>query len=394
MNSENSTTKQYQRDEEIISALEVIGMIRKGHFRGQRTGRHFHTHIDSNALFASPTTVHDLAKKLSENVVREGVPVDAVAGPALGGLQLASQVAFHLARMTGSTVPCVALEKSSSGGLQLRPQFYPLIKAKNVLVCDDVCRTGDTLVRARLAIEKVGGITQGFAVVLRRIPENVERVRMGAPVFVCTDYAEDGFDEDAVPAWLSAIPIQEGRRQKVLIGVTGKIGSGKSTFIREFMRLVPDSEKVATGDVLRETLSLWRLPQTRERLLQLSTILREHLGPDVIVEAVRKRIEESNHKYILVDGVRGKRVLSLLREYDNSILVAVLLNDEKRYGRISMRGEKEDEHTMTKSSFQQLDEPGFQRELESIMEEADVVVDNEGSLKELQTAVAQIADSR
>jgi dephospho-CoA kinase len=178
-----------------------------------------------------------------------------------------------------------------------------------------------------------------------------------------------------------------------VIGVTGKIGAGKSSFIREFMSHHFDTERVATGDVLKETLDLWGLAATRERLLLLSSIIREKFGSQIISEVVQKRILMSNSQYVLIDGIRGENVMKVLRSFDNSLLVAIQAEDRIRYERIIQRGEKPDEAALSYTDFELLDQQVFQEEVTALEKEADIKIENNSNYNDFVTRIRTVIQS-
>ena len=369
-------------DWEVVNILKKVGMILEGHFIGKKSGKHFHTFLNKDALLAHPNVLNNICETLAEKIHSQFSNIDTVVGPVSGGAIIASWMAFYLSKLKDKEIKAVCLDKNGYGDFRLRSEYNGFVKRKNILLVDDIIRTGSTLMRAAVSIKRAGGFVVVAGAILNRNPSEVTEKKFGIPLVVVTDFPEVGYMENEMPEWLKRMPINKNLEKtnlaKKMIGVIGRIGSGKSTFIREFIKRCPDTRRVATGDILKETLSLWGLPADRKRLILLSKLLREHFGSNVIVDTVRRRIKESLSRYILIDGVRGPKVYSLLKEFDGSLLVSIIAETKTRYRRITSRLEKPDESNMSFEDFLAWDDREFQKDLDDLEQKADVRIENNG----------------
>lgn len=364
------------RGAEFLEILKRSGMIQEGHFLGKRSKKHFHTFINKDNLLSQPKEVSAACELLARDIAALDKKIDVVAGPTSGGSIVASWISFHLSSLVGETIPAVSIDRNRLGEYAVRTNYAPLLYGKRVLLVDDVVRSGNTLSECRSAVEARGARVELAAVLLDRgIEELTALPGTGASVVSGVHFPEVGFGDTDLPSWLRDIPLNRGG-SKLVIGVTGRIGSGKSSFIQEALRQFPFAERFATGDILKETLTLWGLPRRRDLLVKLSSLLRRELGPDVIVDEMRRRIEESTSPLIFIDGVRGAKVYSLMREYPGSILVAITADAAVRYERVAHRAEKPDEALMTLEEFSNLEEKGFQHQMQELEEQADVCIAN------------------
>lgn len=373
---------------DILKLLKESGFIREGHFIGKKTGRHFSTFIDKDNLLVKPSYFEEICRCVADISLKSG-PIDVVAGPFSGGGFIAQRVAGFLGGKLGIEINAVFLEKDGQGGFSFRPGFARLVAGKRVLIVEDVVRTGASLREAIQTVRNAGGIVVSAVVILNRAPGIVSERVLGAPLHALVDFPEQGFDDKNLPAWLARIPVA----QKRIIGITGRIGAGKSTLAKEILRRFPGAERIATGDILKKTLFLWGLPQTRGHLGTLSKAVRENFGDHVIADVVRRNIAESSAPLIIIDGVRGPRVLEILREYKNPVLIAVISDPEKRFARIAARIEKPDETGMNYDQFLKVEEKGFQKQLEALERQADFVIPNDLTEEEFIQRVHAILDT-
>jgi dephospho-CoA kinase len=168
---------------------------------------------------------------------------------------------------------------------------------------------------------------------------------------------------------------------KRVIGLIGKIGSGKTTVGRHLREEYGASEhKFST--ILSDILDRLHLPQRREYLQALGAALRESLGGDVIVKAFEKDLEKDPSEVLVVDGIRYENEVDMLKGLENSVLVYVDAPARIRYERAVKRGER-GEGGISFEEFLRNDSAETERRIESLKPLADHVIDNTGTLEDL-----------
>src|SRR3989344_1500453 len=101
----------------------------------------------------------------------------------------------------------------------------------------------------------------------------------------------------------------EARERKIVIGVVGENGAGKSTFskiLSDSFIMVPSSfiSSIKSSDVLAEVLNILRQPVTRENLQKLPIALAQYFGDGFLSSAVEERMLNSDAKIVIFDGAR------------------------------------------------------------------------------------------
>lgn len=131
----------------------------EGHFK-LSSGNHSQYYLQSAKVLEEPKTAKLLADALSDTIKANGIEIDTVCAPALGGLI----AGFALA---------TALDKRSifaervNGEMQIRRGFE-ITPGERVLICEDIITTGGSAMEAAKAIEALGGVVVGFAALANR----------------------------------------------------------------------------------------------------------------------------------------------------------------------------------------------------------------------------------
>lgn len=375
--------------QDVLEILKRCGMVREGHFIGKKTKKHLATFIDKEALFSKPEELKQVAALVAKNITELCPDAEVIVAPLTGGALLGIVVSTELPQLS-----FVVAEKTG-GGYFFRRTYAERIQGRRVVLLDDVVRTGASLAGLERAVLACGGtVVAGLVVAQRGTPE-VRLTPGGAPIHALVDLREKSYNEEAVPAWLAAIPVSQtqGDPKSTLrvIGVTGRVGSGKTTVVSRLLEKLPSAERIATSDTLRETLTRLELPITRENLLKLSKALRNSFGDSVTLRVLSKKMHDSDARTVVIDGVRSLELVELIRTYTHSLIVFVESSEELRYTRITERSEKTDERSISREAFQKLDRLGFQRNLDEIRKHADIIIDNNAShaqvLKEIDRII-------
>ncbi|MDO8463293.1 MAG: AAA family ATPase [bacterium] len=173
----------------------------------------------------------------------------------------------------------------------------------------------------------------------------------------------------------------------VIIGLVGEKGSGKGTFVRVLEGDFPETVSVVKmrfSDLHRETLALWNLEITRHNMQELSRVLVETYGMDVIANAMRGRIEHLQTDVVLLDGVRWEEDRKLIRSFPKNILVYITASPEVRFDRIRGRGENDDDHQASFEKFMREEQALSEQSIAAIGATADITIRNEGTFEEFR----------
>lgn len=138
--------------------IDASAML-EGHFK-LSSGNHSQYYLQSAKVLEDPKTAKLLADALAETIRKDGIEIDTVCAPALGGLI----AGFALA--TALDVRSIFAERVS-GEMQIRRGFE-IKPGEKVLICEDIITTGGSAMEAAKAVEALGGEVVGFAALANR----------------------------------------------------------------------------------------------------------------------------------------------------------------------------------------------------------------------------------
>jgi orotate phosphoribosyltransferase len=152
---------------DIITLLRESGAMLEGHFL-LSSGRHSDRYFQCARLLQYPDRA---AEALSRTVDRIGadmragkLALDAVVGPAMGGIL----VAYELGRQLG--LPAFFTERDESGAMKLRRGFT-VEPGSRILIAEDVVTTGKSSGESAALLEALGGRIAALACIVdRRVP--------------------------------------------------------------------------------------------------------------------------------------------------------------------------------------------------------------------------------
>ncbi|MDO8425621.1 MAG: AAA family ATPase [bacterium] len=178
-----------------------------------------------------------------------------------------------------------------------------------------------------------------------------------------------------------------------VVGIVGEKGSGKGTLVGLLAEAAPSHLSVVGmrfSDLHRETLALWDLPITRQNMQELSRVLVDAYGADVIARAMHRRIERTQADIIVVDGVRWEEDRKLIRSFPVNILVYVTASAQLRFERIRGRGQNVDDHQASFQQFMDEERALAEQSIARIGVTADIIIRNEGTIEEYQRHVQHV----
>jgi len=144
-------------DWNVEEAIRRTGVLKEGHFL-LSSGRHSKQYMQCARLLQYPQEAEQAGRALAD--LFRGETVDAVIGPALGGVIIAHETA----RAFG--VRCLFAERKD-GVMQLRRGFV-IDKGERLLVIEDVVTTGGSVREVIRLVESLGGRVVGVGSIVDR----------------------------------------------------------------------------------------------------------------------------------------------------------------------------------------------------------------------------------
>jgi orotate phosphoribosyltransferase len=182
-----------------LELLKESGALLEGHFL-LSSGRHSNRYCQSALLLCHPERSARALAPVTEQV--RGLGVDAVMGPALGGIV----PAYELARQLG--VPGIYAEREDTA-LALRRGFV-IEPGWRVLIAEDVVTTGKSTLETAALIEAAGGVVVGVGCIADR-----GESKLPFPVFSGTKLSIESFPPDACPLCAKGMPwVKPGTRKQ------------------------------------------------------------------------------------------------------------------------------------------------------------------------------------
>lgn len=172
--------------ESVGQMLVNAKVVMDGHFL-LASGLHSPRYLEKFRLLQYPEYTSRMCRMLAEHFRESGVEV--VAGPALGGVILA----YEVARLLG--VRAVYAERV--GGRRGFRRGLSIEAGEKTLIVDDILTTGGSVVDVLNAVNKVGGTVVGVGVLIDRSGGEVD---VGAPMYTCHRVEVPTYRPDDCPA--------------------------------------------------------------------------------------------------------------------------------------------------------------------------------------------------
>ena len=155
---------------DIAALLRESGAMLEGHFLFS-SGRHGDRYIQCAKLLQYPdkaaAALEELADRIKADMASNKLKIDLVAGPAMGGII----AAYELARQLG--LPAIFTERDDRGVMCLRRGFE-IKPGCNVLIAEDVVTTGKSSGECAAALETLGARIAALACIADRRQDGVD----------------------------------------------------------------------------------------------------------------------------------------------------------------------------------------------------------------------------
>jgi len=176
---------------------------------------------------------------------------------------------------------------------------------------------------------------------------------------------------------------------KIIIGFTGLIASGKDAS-KKYLEQKYGAKSFRFSTILRDILNRLDLPINRDNMIEISTLLRNTFGQDLLAKVMAKDVAAAAGDIVVADGVRRLQDIKYLGQIPGFTLVSVDADPKTRYERMIIRNENEGDSQKTFTDFQDDHERETEKTIPEVMAAAKYHITNNGSLEELFAQIDKI----
>jgi len=174
-----------------------------------------------------------------------------------------------------------------------------------------------------------------------------------------------------------------------IIAFTGMPFSGKS----EAVQIAKDIgiTVVRMGDMVWDEVKKRGLKISDENVGAIANQMREQNGKDIWAKRTIEKIRSlKNVEFIVIDGIRNTEEISTFRRElkGDFIIVAVEVPEETRHKRALSRGREDDSKNLEKIKERDKREIGWG--IDTVIASADIIISNEGTIKDFRKKIKEI----
>ncbi len=134
-----------------------------------KSGKHGTDYVNKDAIYPYVEDVMTICREMARVIINEGIEVDVVVGPTVGGVILSQRVAQDIMETRSLEVLSVYADKAEGGeGRILKRGYDKLVVGKRCLIVDDVMTTGGSVKETIVAVKQAGGIVVAVIVICNR----------------------------------------------------------------------------------------------------------------------------------------------------------------------------------------------------------------------------------
>jgi len=180
--------------------------------------------------------------------------------------------------------------------------------------------------------------------------------------------------------------------KKIILGFVGEIASGKGT-AAQYLEKKYQAQIIRFSTPLRDVLKRLHLEISRENMQNLSLILRNQFGQDLLAKIISEDAKKSESQVTIIDGIRRIPDIKYLNEIPEFKLIYITTDIKTRYERLIKRGENEDDLNKTFEQFIKDNNAETEKDISLVAKSANFKLDNSGSIDDLNNDIRKILKS-
>ncbi|MGI6553261.1 MAG: orotate phosphoribosyltransferase [Bacillota bacterium] len=189
------------KQEQILDIFYRTGALMEGHFR-LTSGRHSDQYIQCARVLQHPDHTILLCREIVRDFLDQDI--EAVVGPAMGGIVLA----YEAARQLGAR----ALFAERENGVMTLRRGFSLDPGQKALVLEDVITTGGSVMEVVQMLQKRGVQVVGIGCLVKRSKEELD---LGAPLRALLTVEIKSYLPEECPLCREGVPLTKPGSREV-----------------------------------------------------------------------------------------------------------------------------------------------------------------------------------
>lgn len=177
--------------------------------------------------------------------------------------------------------------------------------------------------------------------------------------------------------------------RKIILGFVGDLASGKGT-VCKYLAQKYNTPSYRFSTILRAVVDRLYIPQSRENLQEISRVLRENFGQDLLSKAMARDALTDPHELVAVEGIRRPTDITYLQNDPSFHLIYITADPKIRWERLVKRNENPGDDKKTYEQFLHDEQAEADRLIKDLGTSASFTITNNGTFTELYQQIENI----
>jgi orotate phosphoribosyltransferase len=184
-------------EKRVLEILRSCDALLEGHFK-YTSGRHGRQYFEKIRIVREPRFVDELGRMMAVRMEDMRESIDLVCAPAFGAVVFGFSTALHMGRKFAF------LQRDADSRMTLRSGFMDIVKGSKILLVEDVCTTGGSIVESVEALTEAGAEVVQVGLIVDRTAGKLE---LDVPYRALLSVEAESWESNECPLCAKGIPI-------------------------------------------------------------------------------------------------------------------------------------------------------------------------------------------
>jgi len=176
---------------------------------------------------------------------------------------------------------------------------------------------------------------------------------------------------------------------RIILGFVGDLAAGKGT-VCKYLKEKYNVNAYRYSTMLRDVIKRLYIPESRENLQLISTVLRQNFGQDLMSKVIALDVENDPNEIVAVEGIRRPTDITYLEKLPGFNLVYITAEPKIRWERLIKRAENPGDTEKTFEQFLTDEQAEADRQIKELGRTAKYTINNDGDFENFHNQIEEI----